>query len=71
MATTEKMAEAFVHETAEQVRQADEDAHLSREAFAFGLDEQFIGAKRQDILKRLEKRYGIPNTTGGSGGEDS
>ncbi len=74
MATTEEMAKQFADESVNSVKQADEDAQLAGSAFAFGLGDEYIDAKRRSLLGQLEARYGIAQSTeatGGGSGESS
>lgn len=52
--------EEVERDSARRLQQADEDSLLAAEAFAFGLGDQYIATKQQEILKRLAERYGGP-----------
>ena len=48
----------------------DEDAVLAAEAFAFGLGEEFLLARKAEITRRISERYGTadPGSNGGDRG---
>ena len=54
---------------ARQVEEADDDAILAAEAFAFGMADEYLAYKQADIRKRLGERF--PEPVRGSGGEAS
>lgn len=41
-----------------RTKQADEDALLSAEAFAFGMFDKYLAAKAHDINRRINERFG-------------
>lgn len=67
MAMDELAAKAAA-DSAARTKQADDDALLAAEAFAFGVYDKYLAAKTHDINRRINERFGTtgagPATTG-------
>jgi hypothetical protein len=63
MTANEQAAKAAADSMA-RIKQADEDALLAAEAFAFGVFDKFIAARTNDVINRINERFGTTGTAG-------
>lgn len=67
MDANEQAANAAAESIA-RIKQADEDALLAAEAFAFGLWPEYVKAKAHDINRRINERFGTTGDAPGTAG---
>jgi hypothetical protein len=61
--STGELAAKVAADSAFRTQQADDDAHLAAEAYAFGVWDKYVAAKVNDINRRINDRFGATGDT--------
>jgi hypothetical protein len=67
--TPDELAAKAAADSAARTKQADDDALLAAEAFAFGVFDKYHAAKIHDINRRINERFGTTGSEPVNAGE--